>query len=328
MILTPNAAKSIVDQFSGAKMVPSTKGQNKGQHVLKAFRFEYHGTSTRHISIIRKATQDGVTVYVNKRSSSNIVFPSGELRPVRVTRDYPKGFEGKTGDKGLSAAAADLPTLDPKDNDVLRLSVSSEESFRRLLDWYFDAAMDATKSNGHGLVKETGGEDGGPEPAVMPSANMSATVSIFTKTGEGITDVKIRYGQGGFREALFKIAGEKCWMTGIEGGRLLIASHIMPWSHCDGDTDSRGQSDNGLLLSALWDAAFDAGLISFDSDWKVVASPELSESAKLALRLDEHVVLPENGKFRTEGRKVYLAYHRKEVFEYWKKTESQEKEIL
>jgi hypothetical protein len=141
------------------------------------------------------------------------------------------------------------------------------------------------------------------------------------KTDEREAVVKVRFGQGGFRELLlnYKTHGEKCWMSGIEGKRLLIASHIKPWSHCKEEPDSRGNPDNGLLLSALWDTVFDAGLISFDDDYKVVASSELSESALCALNLSEHTSLPE--MFRTEGRKGYLAYHRAKVFESWNKAE-------
>jgi putative restriction endonuclease len=35
---------------------------------------------------------------------------------------------------------------------------------------------------------------------------------------------------------------------------------------------------NGLLLSALWDAAFDRGLVSFADDGTVLASSQLSEA--------------------------------------------------
>jgi hypothetical protein len=40
---------------------------------------------------------------------------------------------------------------------------------------------------------------------------------------------------------------------------------------------SRCELHNGLLLSALWDAAFDHGLVSF-ADGAVLASPQLSEA--------------------------------------------------
>jgi hypothetical protein len=47
---------------------------------------------------------------------------------------------------------------------------------------------------------------------------------------------------------------------------------------------------NGLLLSALWDAAFDQGLVSFADNGSVLASSQLSETARKALDLD-HVPL-------------------------------------
>jgi hypothetical protein len=154
-------------------------------------------------------------------------------------------------------------------------------------------------------------------PVNVQSSLESDTQSLKTDEREAV--VKVRFGQGNFREALFneKNHGARCWMSGIEGGRLLIASHIKPWSHCENDANSRGRTDNGLLLSALWDAAFDAGLVGFDFDWNVVASSELTESARRALCLDKYSALPE--KFRTVGRKAYLAYHLANVFEYWKK---------
>jgi predicted restriction endonuclease len=68
--------------------------------------------------------------------------------------------------------------------------------------------------------------------------------------------------------------GARCPITGITDPALLRASHIVPWAEC-GDAQ-RLDVHNGLLLSALWDAAFDVGLISFANDGTVLASPALS----------------------------------------------------
>lgn len=97
-----------------------------------------------------------------------------------------------------------------------------------------------------------------------------------------------------------------------------IASHIKPWSACGDDTGSRGKRDNGLLLSSLWDAAFDSGLITFGKDWQVVTSDELSKSAREALKIKENIALPD--RYRNSVRGEYLAYHRNNVFERWKKS--------
>ena len=90
-----------------------------------------------------------------------------------------------------------------------------------------------------------------------------------------------RIGQDVFREALLAYWGDRCPLTGITEPALLRASHIVPWAEC---TDAqRLDVHNGLLLSALWDAAFDRGLISFADDGTVLASPQLGQTARTAL---------------------------------------------
>ena len=72
-------------------------------------------------------------------------------------------------------------------------------------------------------------------------------------------------------------------MTGITEPGLLRAFHIVPWADC---TDARRLDvHNGLLLSALWDAAFDRGLISFADEGTILAN--LNETARKALSLSE-----------------------------------------
>ena len=50
-------------------------------------------------------------------------------------------------------------------------------------------------------------------------------------------------------------------------------------------------SINGLLLSSLWDAAFDAGLISFADDGSVLRSTALTAEAAAALNFDSSAPL-------------------------------------
>jgi hypothetical protein len=54
----------------------------------------------------------------------------------------------------------------------------------------------------------------------------------------------------------------RCPLTGIDDEPLLRASHIVAWADCETDA-MRLDVHNGLLLSALWDCAFDMGLVSF-----------------------------------------------------------------
>lgn len=86
-----------------------------------------------------------------------------------------------------------------------------------------------------------------------------------------------RIGQDIFRDALMTYCGGCCPLTGISEPALLRASHIVPWADC-GD-EQRLDVHNGLLLSALWDAAFDKGLVSFTDDGRPLVAPTLSHAA-------------------------------------------------
>ena len=97
--------------------------------------------------------------------------------------------------------------------------------------------------------------------------------------------VRQRIGQGVFRRALLDYWG-RCPLTGITEPALLRASHIVAWADCESDAE-RLDVFNGLLLSAHWDAAFDAGLISFSNDGKALPSARLDSTAFEILRLDK-----------------------------------------
>jgi putative restriction endonuclease len=98
--------------------------------------------------------------------------------------------------------------------------------------------------------------------------------------------------------------GGRCPLTGITDPALLRASHIVPWAYC-GD-EQRLDVYNGLLLSALWDAAFDKGLVSFGDDGTMLVSPKLSEVARRALGVDHAPPL----KGLRNGHQKNLAAHR------------------
>jgi predicted restriction endonuclease len=87
-----------------------------------------------------------------------------------------------------------------------------------------------------------------------------------------------------FRDALMNYWGSRCPLTGITNPALLRASHIVPWADCS--DAQRLDVHNGLLLSALWDAAFDAGLVSFADDGTARASSALIAAARQALGID------------------------------------------
>ncbi len=86
-----------------------------------------------------------------------------------------------------------------------------------------------------------------------------------------------RIKQSFFRRAVLSSYRGTCCMTGITESRLLLASHIVPWSK---DKHNRLNPRNGLCLSALHDRAFDRGLISLSDDFRVLISPQLARSRK------------------------------------------------
>lgn len=97
----------------------------------------------------------------------------------------------------------------------------------------------------------------------------------LNKEGSDIeTIIKQRKGQSYFRRMVIANYKGRCALTGIDIPQLLLASHIIPWSK---NKLTRLNPSNGICLSALYDKAFDQGLIGFSQDYKVVLSPLIKE---------------------------------------------------
>jgi predicted restriction endonuclease len=97
----------------------------------------------------------------------------------------------------------------------------------------------------------------------------------------------------------------RCPLTGICDPALLRASHIIPWADCESDAE-RLDVHNGLLLSALWDAAFDRALVTFGDHGRPHVSPSLGEQARAELRWNGAIAL-------TDEHRRRLARHRERV---------------
>jgi hypothetical protein len=117
-----------------------------------------------------------------------------------------------------------------------------------------------------------------------PLHTFQAAARDLPRTTEAERLVIQRVGQDLFRKALLAYWGGRCPLTGITDEALLRASHIVPWVECETDKH-RLDVHNGLLLSALWDAAFDAGLVSFADDGAVLPAPLLAPTSAEALGL-------------------------------------------
>lgn len=115
-----------------------------------------------------------------------------------------------------------------------------------------------------------------------------------------------RVGQEIFRDRLMAYWGGCCPLTGITDHHLLRASHIKPWAKCETDAE-RLDVHNGLLLSALWDAAFDTGLVTFEDDGSPRLHSSLSPEARDALRWNSPIPL-------TDQHRTQLTWHRQHEF--------------
>ena len=115
-----------------------------------------------------------------------------------------------------------------------------------------------------------------------------------------------RIGQNIFRDRLLTYWGSRCPLTGITDPALLRASHIIPWTDCPDDVE-RLNIHNGLLLSALWDAAFDRGLVTINNTGEPEFSPAVSMPARGELRWHHPISL-------TDKHRSRLAWHRKKLF--------------
>ena len=90
------------------------------------------------------------------------------------------------------------------------------------------------------------------------------------------TTVQARVNQGYFRSAVISAYGGKCCVTGLEVPSLLIASHIKPWSDSDPNTE-RTNPCNGLSLNTLHHEAFDKGIFTIDTDYRILVSKVAKE---------------------------------------------------
>lgn len=128
--------------------------------------------------------------------------------------------------------------------------------------------------------------------------------------------IRQRVNQNVFRSMILSNYEEHCAITGINIPDLLVAGHIIPWA--DSSPLQKLNPENGICLSALYDKAFDKGLITISPD---------DYSVQLSSALREYETQEYYNKHfgNLHGRKItlpiehkpnkdFLAYHRDHVF--------------
>jgi hypothetical protein len=131
---------------------------------------------------------------------------------------------------------------------------------------------------------------------------------------EAVASVKVRKGQAFFRQAVLAAYQGRCCVTEIAEPVLLRASHIQPWAD---NPARRLDPSNGLCLNALHDAAFDAGLVTFDERRRLLLSSSLTRAVPGAVHRTWFAAFA--GKPLSDAEKFppdesLLAWHRRERF--------------
>lgn len=130
-----------------------------------------------------------------------------------------------------------------------------------------------------------------------------------------IREVKTRVNQSVFRQMVLANYATKCSITGIDIPELLLASHILPWSE---NEEHRLNPENGICLSALFDKAFDKGIIGINKSYNIVLSTSLKRKKNTEF-FQNHFASIENQKITTPIKyfpKIeFLEYHMDTIFD-------------
>lgn len=152
----------------------------------------------------------------------------------------------------------------------------------------------------------------GAEAVVELDVTEQEGLQDFTgETKRVMTEQRVK--QHFFRRAVLSSYRGRCCISGLSDARLLMASHIVPWSN---DKTNRLNPSNGLCLSAIHDKAFDRGLITISDDYEVMLSEQLKRNddafvVQIFLPLEgRRIELPE--KFIPST--AFLSRHRNEIF--------------
>ena len=152
-----------------------------------------------------------------------------------------------------------------------------------------------------------------------PKAISLKLIDFFDIAKEGedvVSQTKRRKGQEYFRRMILANYGGRCALMGIDIPQLLLASHIKPWSVST--PLQKLNPENGICLSALYDKAFDEGLITFSPDDYSVNLSSALRDYETKEYYDKHfgVIIGKKLILPTKylPSRDFLAYHRDNVF--------------
>ena len=265
------------------------------KNYIEAVGIERSKSNPHHGAHAIEYNKKGEVFYIkNGQKAPFVLHPEwrSKLQSNRIDGVWPKNlYDGKYY---LNANLARFPKLDPESDSQCGCDVDIRDV----------AALDAL------LVRM--GAIQAPEPnatsALTDIEAAAPQLAALSKTErEAVTVVRI--GQDLFRAALMSAWSNQCAVTGIDVEDLLRASHIKPWR--DSDDEDRLDVENGLLLVATLDAAFDAGLISFADDGLMLFSSGLDPDPCAVLSIPTGCRLT---RVPSPRQQDFLRHHRDHVF--------------
>ncbi len=214
---------------------------------------------------------------------------------------------GRTPD-AVAMKMLNIASLDPAITSTGRVALGNASALDRDVWGEFHSDWDRLAVECHLLRQQL---DKNPVEDLEPDDDALLPDDFTGETRQVLTAQRIK--QHFFRRAVLSGYRGRCCMSGVSEARLLIASHIVPWSS---DKTNRLNPSNGLCLSAIHDRAFDKGLISLTDDWRVVLSDQLRERDESFLKAvfapleGRQIEMPE--RFRPDH--AFLAHHRESIF--------------
>ena len=292
--------------------------------LKKADEYESKYALYPHIYFYWKQGKSSINIAIDPHSPYLDLL---EINGVTLQENLPKGLRGGSTMKHFPSQYPGIILKEPqKAGRMFSIQESALPKFlNHLTSGLKNNPLPVSKNNSNNNPNLEGSSEN-INALEIPSSEILVALELITeaieneyknKPGKDIDAiVKRRVGQSEFRSLLEVVHGAKCHASQIDNRRLLIASHIVPWSQSTGE--QKTDPDNGLLLAVNWDAVFDKGLIGFDDKGKVIFSDDLDEKTSDLLGLDRNIRLRED--VLTLGRQKYLQRHRQDIFEFWKKS--------
>lgn len=213
----------------------------------------------------------------------------------------------------LAMKLTNFASLDPKITETGRRGLSGASNLDRAIWAEFNADWERLVVESEHLIQRLATDKKVREDEdVSVQVLDDSAMQDYSGQTRRVT-VEQRMKQNFFRRAVLSGYRGRCCMSRVEDSRLLVASHIVPWSQ---DKANRLNPRNGLCLSAIHDRAFDKGLISLTDDLRVVLSKQLRARKESFLKdvflplADRTIEAPD----RFAPSEEFLSYHRKRVF--------------